>query len=170
MSLIRCRVCDQIKDSTQFANREVCTYCFGKAKVKKKREKLYLCYFCKKKVSIIDESGFCESCSTDYWGHNRTIKADKRTDGEIKITSDSSKRKERSLSTKQVSNRVIKLKKDMVKLIFELMNDEIDINEIPGFEEINLQDVTKENLLKNYSIEELAILLSVLEYNLRNCD
>jgi len=89
---------------------------------------------------------FGETCST-----NRTVKS-----------------KERKLSNKSFPNRFMTLKKDMVNLIMQLLVEEKIIYEVPGFEEINLSTIKKEELIKNYSIEELAIMLSSIEYQYCN--
>jgi len=55
------------------------------------------------------------------------------------------------------------LKKDTAKIIMLLLED-LAITEIPGFEEINVSNLNTKELLNHYSFEELASLLSILEY------
>ncbi len=107
-----------------------------------------------------------EMCNECYKYNKRIPK--KRTN---KATSDNQKKREESNQIKKtiptrtinVTSRLNKLKKDTAKIIMLLLED-LAITEIPGFEEINVSNLNTKELLNHYSFEELASLLSILEY------
>lgn len=102
----------------------------------------------------------CQECHT----LNRKMPKKKRPTRPDQIAATKEETKKTGTSRKiNVTTRLNKLKRNTVTIIMHLLED-LHITEIPGFEEIDVSNLERKELLNNYSFEELAGMLSALEY------
>lgn len=143
MSKQRCLICDLIRPSSHFLEKNRCLYCARK----KGKIKASWCLKCNKLASSLDENKMCSRCV------NKQNVPEKN-----KPTI-----KHKSTSNDVVSIKIKKIKKDIAKLIC-LIITETSMDEIPGYEELPINNLNVNNLVQNYSLEELCNILSILEF------
>lgn len=175
----RCFGCNKIKSADLFFNKYMCLECQASSKLRSKKTEI--CINCRRKVSKVNQDQLCRKCAAlqeqtagtvrkteqskapDVWRENTSgAPTDCTKSTAANIQKETKKKIELSRKT-NISARMKKIKKDMVQTI-KAISQEIYITEIPGFEEIDITNLTENDLYNNYSIEELATLLSAVEY------
>lgn len=154
MSKQRCLVCFQIKSSTEFAlgKKETCDACINRSAMKTrlkystKKKRAEVCSQCGKKVQAVNEDGWCQVCV-------------KEREKALKVSPN--KLNKQKAQNRTVEEKISKLKRDAAKIIVELVQDNRH-NTIVGFEEIELKSISYTYLYKNYSLEELVLILTAL--------
>lgn len=147
MSKKRCMACDQIKSLDLFHNKHICLNCIP-TKKKKTYERNERCKKCLQKVMKVDEQLLCKKCALE---ESKSLK--------VKLP----------VTDKDILSRIRKVKKEMANIIISLSSS-IEVNDIPGFEDLSLKGITRNELMDNYTVEDLANLIGVLEYMYLNID